>query len=161
MNITEFTIVSICLVAAGFAAGYALGPIRYSGELARVQQSNEEVQRMLWGSERDKAAEAFYLVQQIHDGNAEKTASMLNQKVDMWIASTSANAQKGPWINPDMEPCSDTSFLARVARHRATHPVTYIDQEHSEWMANILSTAIHVEKKRYKDTEHQPAPYFK
>ena len=153
MKTTQFTILSVCLVAVGFAAGYALGPIRYRGELARAKQSSEEAYRQLWGSERGKAEESFRLVQQIDEGDAEKTASWLNQAVDMWIASTSGHAQDGPWISPDMEPCSDTSFLARVARHRATHPVIYADQEHAEWMSNMLSTAVHVEEKRYKETE--------
>ena len=153
MRTKTFATTAVALVAAGFAAGYALGPVRYRGELERARTAAEQAHQRLWGDRRTKAEHSFQLVRYLDEGAPEKTRDWLNLMVDSWISETAAHSRPVPWIRPDMQPCSDTAFLARVARHREQHPVTYDDPEHAEWMSNILSTAVHVEEKGDGNTE--------
>jgi hypothetical protein len=153
MKTTTFAITALALVAAAFAAGYVLGPIRYRGELERAHAAEEQAHQRLWGARRAKAEHSFQLVRYLDEGSPDKTRDWLNLMVDSWISETAAHSRPRPWITPDMQPSSDTAFLARVARHREQHPVTYDDPEHAEWMSNILSTAVQIERQRDGNTE--------
>jgi hypothetical protein len=155
MTTTTFAISTLCLATIGFVAGYALGPIQYRGELERARISEEQAHESLWGARRAKAEHSFQLVRYLDEGNPDKAKAWLNLMVDSWIAETSAHSRMGSWINLDMEPSLDTVFLAKVARHREKHPVTYNDPEYAEWVSNILSTAVQVEKKRNRNTDSE------
>lgn len=153
MKTTTFAITAAGLVAIGFAGGYALGPVRYRGELERARASEEQANQRLWSSRRADAEHSFRLVRHLDEGSPQKTRDWLNRMVDLWISEEAAHSRAGLWIDPGMEPDVDTELLARVARHRQQYPVTYDDPDHAEWISNILHTALQVERKRYGGTQ--------
>jgi uncharacterized protein (DUF2267 family) len=97
--------------------------------------------------------EKLNLVCLLDAGNSERARSLLNAEIDMWIVNRTVDARKWPWIKPDMASSPETRFLARVARQRELHPLTYDSSEVSSTINEVLSAALSVERNQEETIE--------